>query len=144
MKTTEPPVIVKESFSAPKEKVWNALTQVDEMRQWFFPNIPEYQAQVGFETQFIVDTGERSFPHIWKVLEITPQQKMVQHWHYEGYTGRCTVAFELEGMEERTQLTVTATVLEDFPDNIPEFKRESCLAGWQYFIQENLKQYLEG
>lgn len=144
MKTTEPPVIVKESFNTPAETVWNALTQVDEMRQWFFPNIPEYKAQVGFETQFIVDTGERSFPHIWKVLEINPQQKMVQHWHYGGYAGRCTVAFELEGMEERTQLTVTATVLEDFPDDIPEFERESCFKGWKYFIQENLKQYLEG
>jgi hypothetical protein len=33
--------------------------------------------------------------------------------------------------------------LQSFPGHIPEFKRESCLAGWQYFIRERLKKFLE-
>ncbi|MEO0570542.1 MAG: SRPBCC domain-containing protein [Bacteroidota bacterium] len=144
MKTTEPPVIVEQTFNTPIQKVWNALTVLDEMVQWFFPNIPEYSAEIGFTTEFIVDSGERSFPHLWKVLEVIPQKKMVQEWRYEGYPGLCTVAFELQEKEGQTLLAVTSTVLEDFPDNIPEFRRDSCLAGWQYFIQQNLKQYLDG
>jgi len=33
-------------------------------------------------------------------------------------------------------------VLEDFPQDIPEFKRESGLAGWTYLILESLQKYL--
>lgn len=143
MKTTKPPIVVKQSFHVRKEKVWSALTEVEEMRQWFFPNIPEYRAKVGFETKFIVVSGKHSFPHVWKVLEIIPEQKMVQQWSYEGYSGLCTVALELEEISSGTTLTVTATVLQDFPDDIPEFKRESGVAGWEYFIQQQLKHYLE-
>jgi hypothetical protein len=32
---------------------------------------------------------------------------------------------------------------EDFMDGIPEFKRESGLAGWEYFLNKSLKDYLE-
>ncbi len=33
--------------------------------------------------------------------------------------------------------------VEKFPDNIPEFKRESDVAGWNYFIKDSLKEFLE-
>ncbi len=142
MKTTEPPVIVKQAYNTSRYRVWSALTTLEEMVQWFFPNISTFEAKVGFETNFDVTSGERVFPHYWKILEIIEQQFMVQEWHYKGYPGLCTVAFELETNKEQTLLTVTATVLEDFSDDIPEFRRESCLGGWQYFIQERLKQHL--
>lgn len=77
MKTTEPPVTVTQTFFTPIAKVWNALTVLDEMVQWFFPNIPTFEPKVGFETQFDVTSGNRTFPHFWRILEIVPQQKMV-------------------------------------------------------------------
>jgi hypothetical protein len=33
-------------------------------------------------------------------------------------------------------------VVEDFPDDIPEFDRESCQSGWNYLISESLSSYL--
>ncbi len=42
-----------------------------------------------------------------------------------------------------TTLKLTNTVLQNFPDNVTEFERESCLAGWQFFIGESLRVYLE-
>lgn len=33
-------------------------------------------------------------------------------------------------------------VLESFPQNTPEFKRESCVGRWGYFIKHRLKNYL--
>ena len=144
MKTSEPPIVVQHVFDVPVYRVWNALTLPEEMRQWFFPNIPEYEAKVGFETQFTVENDGRTFPHLWKVLEVAHLRKMVQEWRYEGYAGCCTVSYTLEAIKELTRLTVTVTVLEDFPDNIPEFKRESGVSGWEYFILQNLKKYLEG
>jgi hypothetical protein len=38
---------------------------------------------------------------------------------------------------------LTVEVLEDFPDDIPEFRRESCIGGWNYFINHRLKEYLD-
>jgi len=143
MKTTEAPVVVEQTFHCTPEKVWNALTRLDEMILWFFPNIPAFDAVVGFETQFTVESGERTFPHLWKILEIVPRQRMVQEWQYPGYDGLAHIIFELQPMHTETKVTVTAKVLKDFPDDIPEFKRESCVGGWEYFIQQQLKNYLE-
>jgi hypothetical protein len=42
-----------------------------------------------------------------------------------------------------TKLRLTAQVLEDFPEDIPEFKRESGVEGWTYFIKKSLKEFLE-
>ena len=33
--------------------------------------------------------------------------------------------------------------MEDFPDDIPEFKRESDVEGWTFFISKSLKEFLE-
>jgi hypothetical protein len=42
-----------------------------------------------------------------------------------------------------TKLTLSVEVQEDFPESIPEFKRESCIGGWNYFINNRLKEYLK-
>jgi hypothetical protein len=39
-------------------------------------------------------------------------------------------------------LRLTHFVEEDFPDDIPEFSRESGLQGWTYFIKEKLIEFL--
>ena len=36
------PVIVEQSFDQPIEKVWAAITELDQMIQWFFENIHEH------------------------------------------------------------------------------------------------------
>lgn len=50
MKVNEPSVIVKQEFKQPIEIVWNAITDVTQMRLWFFDNIPAFEARVGFKT----------------------------------------------------------------------------------------------
>ena len=141
MKTSEPPVVVEQTFGTSPEKVWSALTSLEEMIQWFFPNIPAFEPKVGFNTNFNVTSDGRTFPHLWKVLEINPGRRMVQEWKYKGYEGLAHVTFELQPVQGKTKLQVTATVLQDFPDDVPEFKRESCVAGWEYFIQQQLNNY---
>lgn len=142
MRATDEPVIVEETFAVPADIVWRAITDVDEMTQWFFENIPSFKPEVGFNTQFTVRSGERAFLHLWEVTEVVPMRKIVYSWKYETYPGEASVLFELTQEGESTRLKLTNIVLEDFPDDIPEFKRESCVAGWEYFIQGRLKEYL--
>jgi len=113
------------------------------MRQWFFDNIPDFKAEVGFQTKFNVQAPSRDFIHLWTITEVIPQQKLVYNWKYENLQGDSFVTFELEEIHNETQLTVTATILQDFSDEIPEFKRESCVGGWNYFIKEQLAAFLK-
>jgi uncharacterized protein YndB with AHSA1/START domain len=143
MKKEEPPIVVEQVFDRPVSAVWNAITRIDEMRKWYFNNIPDFRAEVGFVTRFAVESGGRSFLHLWKVTEVDPQRKVVCNWKFEGLPGDSFVTFEVSGDEKSARLTVTTRVLEDFPEDIPEFSRESCLGGWTYFIRDRLKAYLD-
>ena len=114
------------------------------MKQWFFDNIPDFKAEVGFKTEFIVATENRMFPHVWEITEVIPQQKIVYNWTYKNFQGNSYVTFELsETGDNQTLLSLTTKVIEDFSDDIPEFKRESCLGGWNYFIKSSLANYLD-
>ncbi len=143
MKTTEPPVRVEQQFSCSAETLWNAITLPGEMTKWFFENIPDFKAEIGFHVEFPVHVEDRTFTHQWTVSEVSPKHKIVYRWKYAEYPGDSYVTFEINSINGVLLLTVTATVTEDFPDEVPEFRRESCLQGWEYFINLRLKEYLQ-
>ena len=144
MKMGDPPINVEQVFTVPPEKVWSAITEIDQMRQWFFDNIPEFKAEIGFETRFTVNSGKSDFVHLWKITEVIPLKRITYNWKYEDYLGDSFVNFALsEHHKGQTTLTLTVEIVEDFPQDIPEFKRESGVAGWNYFIAERLRAYLE-
>ena len=136
------PVIVEQEFNVSLETLWTVITEPEQMRQWFFENIPDFKAVVGFKTQFTVQSEERKFLHLWEIIEVQPQQKIVYSWKYGGYAGDAAVTFALSGKNDRSQLTVSHVVLKEFPQEIPEFRRGNCLGGWQYFIQKRLPDFL--
>ncbi len=144
MPETQKPIVVEQAFNVSKEDLWKAISERDQMVKWFFDNIPDFKAESGFETQFNVDAGERQFLHMWKITEAVPNQKIVYDWRYPNYPGAGTVTFEVFDDGQGSRLRVTNEGLETFPQDIPEFAPESCEAGWKYFIQGNLKDYLAG
>ncbi len=142
MKVTDKLIIVEQTFSVTKEKLWNAITALDQMKQWYFENIDAFEPTVGFETRFVIEHEGRIFPHLWKVIAVEPNKKIAYNWKYEGYTGDSVVTFALVEEENGVKLILTHKVLKSFPQNIPEFTRESCLDGWDYFIKKRLKNYI--
>lgn len=143
MKASDSPIIVEQSFAASPEKVWNAITKLDQMHNWYFDNIPDFKPVAGFETKFNVHNEGRDFLHLWKITEAIPQNKLAYTWKFEGYPGDSIVTFELIEENNNTKLILTVNILEDFPDNIPEFTRESCINGWNYFLAERLASFLK-
>ena len=144
MKKTDDPVIVEQIFEVNKERIWKAITELDEMIRWYFDNIPDFKPVVGFRTEFNVISEERNFLHKWHITEVIPNRKIVYNWQYEDYEGSADVCFEVSDSEGRAKLELKVMVLEDFSEGIPEFTRESCLNGWKYFINNRLKEYLMG
>ena len=143
IKKNEEPIIVEQTFSTSVDTVWNAITRIEQMRKWYFESIPSFKPEVGFETQFNVKGRERNFLHKWKVTEVVPLKMLAYNWKYEEYPGNSLVKFELFEENKLTKLKLTHQVLEDFPDDIPEFKRESGVEGWTFFISKSLKEFLE-
>lgn len=137
------PILVEETYNADRNTVWNALTQLNEMRQWYFETLPDFEPTVGFETQFTVKSDSRNFLHKWKVTEVVPLEKITYRWQYGRYDGTSFSEFKLTDKGDETKLTLTCTGIESFPSDIPEFTRESCMEGWNYFLKESLKEYLK-
>lgn len=142
MKASDPPIVVETHLDADRDEVWSAITERDRMVQWFFDNIPAFKPEVGFQTEFDVKSEDRNFRHQWTVQEVEPGKLLRYRWKYAQYSGDSYVKFELSDSNGGTLLRLSAVTLEDFPE-VPEFERDSCRGGWEYFLGQNLKQYLE-
>ncbi len=138
----DPPVIVEQHFEVPADIVWQAITEREQMVQWYFENIEAFEPQIGFETRFVIENEGRIFIHLWRIVEVEPFKKISYNWKYEGYAGDSTVTFKVMEEEKGCRLHLTHQVLNNFPPNIPEFTRDSCLGGWNYFIQNRLREFL--
>jgi len=137
-------VEVEEIFNVAPIVVWTAITEIDQMKQWYFENIPAFVPTIGFKTEFNVRSTDRDFYHLWEIKEVIKLKKISYSWKYRELTGESIVSFTLLDLGDQTKLNVTCVGLESFPDDIPEFTYESCLAGWNYFIKMRLKKYLDG
>ena len=143
MKLTDPAIELVFHYAASREQVWNALTVHSEMLQWYFDNIPNFEARAGFTTEFAVSSEERTFTHLWKVTEVISEKSITNNWSYKEYPGNSDLTLELAEGDSETILRLTLIVNETFPQDIPEFKRQSCIGGWNYFLGDNLAAYLK-
>ena len=134
-------VISEVHVSCGVDRVWNALTRVDEMVQWFFPQIPEFKAEQGFTTCFTVYSNERKFVHQWTVRRAIPHKQLILRWQYPEFTGDSAVSFTLFESEGRVCVRVVHEGVLSFPQEVEEFHPESCKKGWDYFLAE-LSSYL--
>ena len=135
-------VVFERTFNAPVGRVWKALTDVEEMRQWYF-NLKQFKAEVGFEFEFVVEHEGTTYHHLCKVTQVIPQKKLAYTWRYKGHEGDSLVTFELFADGDETRLKLTHQGLETFPKTAA-FARKNFEAGWTAIIGSELKQFLEG
>ena len=142
MRPEDPAIVVEQQLNTSPETAWRALTERDEMVKWYFDSIPAFKAEVGFETAFDVDAGDRVFLHQWRISAVEPGRSVVVEWRFDGMKGLGMVRFDvLTGDEPGTcTVRVTNTIEESYPD-LEQFKRESCEGGWKYFLQQRLKEH---
>jgi len=134
-------IILERTFDAPVARVWNALTDVDQMRQWYF-DLKEFKPQVGFEFEFIVEHEGNSYHHLCRVIDVIPEKKIAYTWRYKGEPGDSLVTFELVPDGDKTRLKLTHTGIETFPKT-PAYARKNFENGWTAIIGSELKQFLQ-
>jgi len=80
------PFVIERTYDAPIAKVWKAITDKDQMKQWYF-DIPDFKPEVGFEFQFYGEGGGVKYLHRCKITEAIPGKRLAYTWRYEGYAG---------------------------------------------------------
>ena len=136
------PFVIERTYNAPVEKVWKALTDNEQMKQWYF-NIAAFKPEVGFEFTFDGGSKEKTYTHLCKILEVIPNRKLSYSWRYKDYEGYSVVTFELFDEGEKTRLKLTHTGLETFPQVSKDFSKESFTQGWTHIIGTSLKNFVE-
>jgi uncharacterized protein YndB with AHSA1/START domain len=134
-------VVLERTFNAPVTRMWKALTDVDQMREWYF-DLKAFKPEVGFEFGFVVEHEGNTHDHRCRITEVIPQKKIAYTWRYHGHDGESLVTFELFAEGEKTRLKLTHEGLDTFPKT-GAFARENFEKGWAQIIGSELKQFVE-
>ena len=135
------PFTIERVFDAPVNVLWKAITDKDEMKQWYF-DLKEFKAEPGFRFSFTGGADDRQYLHLCEVIDVIPDKKLSYTWKYDGYPGESKVIFELFPEGTKTRLKLTHEGLETFPANNPDFAKENFVKGWNEIIGISFREYI--
>lgn len=137
------PFIIERTLNATPDRVWKAITDKDQMKQWYF-DLAEFKPEVGFEFSFEGGPdAETRYIHLCKIIKVEPGKTLQYSWRYDGFAGNSFVTFELFPEGSKTKLKLTHEGLETFPSDIKDFARENFVEGWTYFIDKSIVEFFE-
>ncbi|RZL42441.1 MAG: SRPBCC domain-containing protein [Pedobacter sp.] len=136
-------VIAEQTYNVSADKVWSAITNIDEMRDWYF-QLEDFKPKVGFKFDFLGGPEDgKQYLHLCEVTEVVEGKKIVYTWRYDNYPGNSSVCWEILDKEDKTFLKLTHSGLETFAELGTEFEKASFQEGWNHFVHKALKNYLE-
>lgn len=136
------PFVIERTLNAASDKVWKAITNRQDMKQWYF-DIADFKPELGFEFSFEGRNEDRVFVHLCKITEVIPGKKLKYSWRYEGFPGLSFVTFELFPDGNKTRVKLTHEGLETFPQDNPDFAKANFVEGWNHIIGKSLVEYVE-
>ena len=115
-KTEVPRLEIKRSFAAPRERVFSAWCEPEQIRQWFGPegchvsNL-SIDLKVGGKYRLVISSPEGDFAVAGVYREITPPSKIVYTWQWENdpdYVERETlVTVDFADLGGSTEISLT-------------------------------------
>lgn len=136
-------VLVQQRVNAPAEKVWKAITDKAQMKEWYF-DIPDFDLEVHHEFNFYESGEERKFHHHGEILEIIPNEKLKHTWSYPEFSKeKSIVKWKLQENEGGTLVTLTHKGLENFDHLGKDFQKGNFIQGWNEIIGKSLKNFVE-
>lgn len=137
------PFVIERTLNAPLQKVWEAITSKEKMKQWYF-DLSDFKPEPGFEFHFPGKGNEgQEYMHLCKITKVEPGKLLQYSWRYRDYPGNSLVTFELFPEGDTTRLKLTHEGLETFPQDTKDFARESFVGGWTYLIGKSIKEFVE-
>jgi uncharacterized protein YndB with AHSA1/START domain len=134
---------IERVFDSPVEKVWAALTDNTQIKQWYF-DFEEFKPEVGFEFRFYGGHEDGiQYQHVCQIKEVIENRKLAYSWRYDGYQGDSLVSFELFPEGDKTRLVLTHEGIETFDASNKDFAKGNFVEGWTYIVNTGLKEYLD-
>ena len=138
------PIIKEVVLKAPVDKVWKAITDRQEMKQWYF-DVSDFKTEKGFEFSFEGknEVRDKTYVHLCKITEVIEKKKLAYTWRYKDMPGVTTVTFELFPEGNNTRLRLTHEGIENLAAGGRDYDKKNFIAGWDAIIGQNLPGYLE-
>jgi uncharacterized protein YndB with AHSA1/START domain len=136
---------MRRTFSAPRQRVFRAWTDPNELARWFAPSadystvVPEFDLRVGGKYRLEIHHKGGNVHRLWGIYrEIRPPEKLVFTWRWDGDTlsQDSVVTIEFHDLGNSTEVVLTHELL----PNIEE--REKHVHGWNGCL-EQLAKYVE-
>lgn len=134
-------IVIERTYDAPVGRVWDALTDIDKLNQWFF-KLEDFKAELGFAFSFTGNDNGVKVVHECVVTEIVPMRKLTYSFIYSGYPQKSYVTFALFSEGEKTKLILTHSELEEIAKGSPQYAREKFRGGWTY-LAGKLGEFLD-
>ena len=120
------------------QKVWQALVEGELTRQyWKHQNVSDWQP--GSKWELVADDGKRTVKHVGKVLESTPNKRLVLTWgdvaDAADEAKHSRLAVDIETVGEMVRMTVTH-------DDLTADMQRRITNGWPRVLS-SLKSFLE-
>jgi uncharacterized protein YndB with AHSA1/START domain len=126
-------------IAAPRERVWQAVTDPAQVVQWFVPNLPGAQMQRDDSGKVIMQIGEMGVDFV--TLDI------VEPLHRAAYRSLpdrlISVIYALDDENEGTRVTLTMSGFESLLEDPRADRLERSGAGWEEALN-NLRAYVDG
>ncbi len=137
-----PAFVIERVFNAPVDRLWQALTNKEELKHWSF-DIEDFEPEEGYEFTFYGENEGKRFVHYCRVTEIINERKLSYSWRYENVNGISYVTWELFPEGKKTRLRLTHEGLEKFAHAGAAFARHNFVSGWGYYFDKALPVWLE-
>ncbi len=136
-------ITIEAVFEATKDKVWEAITNSEKMKTWYF-NISNFKLELNNEFTFYGSDGTSHF-HKCKILNFE-ESKLFRHtWTYpEQSNGSSIVTWKIVEVDDKVKVTLTHQGLETFNDGGKDFAAANFEMGWNEIVKTNLRNYLYG
>ncbi len=136
------PIIVKQSFNSPINKVWEVLSEESHLKKWYF-NVENYHFEIGSEYSFYESADTKQFLHKCRFLNIIPHKLIEYTWTYPSHSkGSSVVKWEIQEKNGKTEVTISHSGTENFADGGEMFVRSNFEMGWTSIVQTLLRNYL--
>ncbi|ASW73138.1 ATPase [Chryseobacterium piperi] len=137
------PIIIQKKVEAPIDEVWEALTDKEKMKSWYF-DVPDFELNTGKQFNFYEPGEEKKYHHQGNILDFVPNEVLKHTWCYPELSDKETiVTWELQPDGNGTLVKLIHENVDNFKALGDSFSRQSFTEGWNGIIGQSLKSYLE-
>ncbi len=131
-------------INAPRERVWQAITDPQQVEQWFAPGTTFKTSGEGADAKLYVEdaeTGEEMFVQVMKIFD--PPNHLEMHSQPEPPETPFITSYKLETENSGTRLTLIYSGYEGLPDDMRQQLMDENATGFELMLG-NIKAFIEG